>query len=195
MATQSMILAAPLNSTQLTRLSGGVKLGPVKLPFVWPASDGFVTLSFLFGSALGVFTRKLMHYICERGFCDERTRDKDWIGYGALLFSGKEPIEEYERIKGIVATFTRAHTKAELLCDGPGARLSDDPGYHRGRSGGKPAARIPRLLAIARTSGTGTVRLLPGAVRKIQRDADRIPAAAADGRRAQPRNSGRANWG
>ena len=32
MATQSMILAAPLNSTQRTRLSGGVKLGPVMLP-------------------------------------------------------------------------------------------------------------------------------------------------------------------
>ncbi len=115
MATQSMILAAPLNSTQLTRLSGGVKLGPVKLPFVWPARDGYVTLSFLFGSALGVFTRRLMHYICKRGFCDEQTRDKDWIGYGALLFSGKEPIEEYERIKGLITNFTRAHTKAELF--------------------------------------------------------------------------------
>ena len=62
-----------------------------------------MTLSFLFGSALGVFTRKLMHYLCERGFCDEATRDKDWIGYGALLFSGKEPIEEYERIKDRLA--------------------------------------------------------------------------------------------
>jgi crotonobetainyl-CoA:carnitine CoA-transferase CaiB-like acyl-CoA transferase len=115
MATQSMILAVPLNSPQALRLSGGVKIGPVKLPFVWPAKDGYITLSFLFGSALGVFSRKLMEYLCERGFCDERTRDKDWIGYGALLFSGREPLEEFERIKGIIAAFTASHTKAELL--------------------------------------------------------------------------------
>jgi crotonobetainyl-CoA:carnitine CoA-transferase CaiB-like acyl-CoA transferase len=115
MATQSTILAAPLNATELRRLGGGLKLGPVKVPLVWQAKDGYVTASFLFGSALGVFTRKLMEYLCERGFCDEATRDIDWIGYGALLFSGKEPLERYERIIGIVAAFIRAHTKAELL--------------------------------------------------------------------------------
>jgi crotonobetainyl-CoA:carnitine CoA-transferase CaiB-like acyl-CoA transferase len=115
MATQSMILAAPLHSPQARRLSGGLKMGPVELPFVWPAKDGYITLTFLFGSALGVFTRKLMEYLCEKGFCDERTRDKDWIGYGALLFSGQEPPQEFERIKKIVAAFTASHTKAELL--------------------------------------------------------------------------------
>jgi crotonobetainyl-CoA:carnitine CoA-transferase CaiB-like acyl-CoA transferase len=115
MATQSTILAAPLNATELRRMAGGVKLGPVKLPFVWPAKDGYITLSFLFGSALGVFTRRLMEYLCEQGFCDAATRDKDWIGYGALLLTGKEPMAEYDRVKNVVTTFTRSHTKAELF--------------------------------------------------------------------------------
>jgi crotonobetainyl-CoA:carnitine CoA-transferase CaiB-like acyl-CoA transferase len=115
MATQSAILAAPLNATELRRMAGGVKLGPVEVRLVWPAKDGYVTLSFLFGSALGVFTRKLMEYMCERGFCDGATRDIDWIGYGALLFNGRVPIAEYDRIKEMIAAFTSAHTKAELL--------------------------------------------------------------------------------
>src|ERR1700731_480881 len=50
MATQSYILAAPVGSTEMRRISGGVKMGPIEIPLVWPASDGFVALTFLFGS-------------------------------------------------------------------------------------------------------------------------------------------------
>jgi crotonobetainyl-CoA:carnitine CoA-transferase CaiB-like acyl-CoA transferase len=115
MATQSYVLAAPLGSVEARRMAGGVKFGPLDIPLVWPARDGYIALTFLFGSALGVFTRKLMHYLCERGFCDEATRDKDWIAFGEQLFSGAEPLSEFERIKRIVSEFTSSHTKAELL--------------------------------------------------------------------------------
>ena len=115
MATQSAILAVPLGATETRRISGGVKLGPIEIPLVWPTSDGFVAMTFLFGSALGVFTSKLMRFICEQGFCDEATRDKDWIAYGERLFSGAEPLSEFERIKEVVRNFTRSYTKAELL--------------------------------------------------------------------------------
>jgi crotonobetainyl-CoA:carnitine CoA-transferase CaiB-like acyl-CoA transferase len=115
MATQSAILAAPLSATETRRISGGVKLGPIEIPLVWPTKDGFVAMTFLFGSALGVFTTKLMRFICEKGFCDEATRDKDWIAYGERLFSGAEPLAEFERVKEIVRNFTRSYTKAELL--------------------------------------------------------------------------------
>ena len=115
MATQSYVLAASLGSVEARRMSGGVKFGPLDIPLVWPAKDGYIALTFLFGSALGVFTRKLMEYLCERGFCDEATRDKDWIAFGEQLFSGAEPVSEFERVVEIVRTFTRSHTKAELL--------------------------------------------------------------------------------
>jgi crotonobetainyl-CoA:carnitine CoA-transferase CaiB-like acyl-CoA transferase len=114
-ATQSAILSAPLGATELRRLAGGLKLGPLDLPVIWPARDGFISMTFLFGSALGVFTRKLMRYVCAQGFCDEATRDKDWIGYAEMLLSGREPLSEFDRVKEIVRNFTRAHTKAELL--------------------------------------------------------------------------------
>src|ERR1700722_2799669 len=115
MATQSNILASALGSVEPRRMSGGVKMGPIEIPLVWPASDGFVAMTFLFGSALGVFTTKLMHFICEQGFCDEATRDKDWIAYGEQLFTGPEPLSEFERVKEVVRKFTRSRTKSELL--------------------------------------------------------------------------------
>ena len=115
MATQSSILAAPLGSTEIRRMSGGVKVGPFEFPLVWPASDGFIAMTFLFGSALGVFTTRLMNYICEQGMCDEATRDKDWIAYGEQLVSGAEPPSEFERVKEVVRRFTRSHTKGKLL--------------------------------------------------------------------------------
>jgi crotonobetainyl-CoA:carnitine CoA-transferase CaiB-like acyl-CoA transferase len=115
MATQSGILAAPLGAQEAQRWAGGVKQGPIDLPLVWPARDGYVSLTFLFGSALGVFTRKLMDYVCAEGFCDAATRDKDWLAYGELLASGKEPLAEFERVKDVVRVFTRSRSKAELL--------------------------------------------------------------------------------
>jgi crotonobetainyl-CoA:carnitine CoA-transferase CaiB-like acyl-CoA transferase len=115
MATQSNILAAPLGSPEARRISGGVKFGGLDFPLVWPARDGYIAMTFLFGSALGVFTARLMQFVCEQGFCDQATRDKDWIAYGELLVSGAEPLSEFERVKEIVRNFTRSHTKNELL--------------------------------------------------------------------------------
>ena len=113
LAAQSTLLSATVRGDETRRMSGGVKMGPISVPLVWEAKDGLVTCVFLFGSALGVFTRKMMNYICEKGFCDEATRDKDWIAYGDLLLTGREPFEEYGRVKGIVASFLRSMTKAE----------------------------------------------------------------------------------
>jgi len=115
MATQSYILAASLGSPEVRRMSGGIKFGPLDIPTVWPAGDGFVAMTFLFGSALGVFTARFMRFLCEQGYCDEATRDKDWIAYGEQLMGCVEPLSEFERVKEIVRTFTRSHTKAELL--------------------------------------------------------------------------------
>ena len=113
LAAQSTLLAATIGGDETRRMAGGVKMGPIRVPLVWPAKDGLVTCVFLFGSALGVFTRKLMNYIYDQGFCDQATRDKDWIAYADMLLTGREPLEEYERAKGVVAAFLRSLTKAE----------------------------------------------------------------------------------
>jgi crotonobetainyl-CoA:carnitine CoA-transferase CaiB-like acyl-CoA transferase len=113
LAQQSTLLAATVGGDETRRMAGGVKMGPIRVPLVWEAKDGLVTCVFLFGSALGVFTRKMMNFIYEKGFCDQATRDKDWIAYADMLLTGREPFEEYERVKGVVAAFLRSMTKAE----------------------------------------------------------------------------------
>lgn len=113
--TFSNILAASLGAPEYRRLSGGIKLGPLTLRLVWPAKDGYVAITFLFGSAVGPFTRRLMAYIYEEGFCDAATRDRDWIAYGDALLTGQEPVEGYEQLARVVEEFTRSKAKAELL--------------------------------------------------------------------------------
>lgn len=115
MATQAMCLNYGYNENPIERFGGGVKLGPLQLRFVHPAKDGYVSVTFLFGSALGPFSRRLMEVMCERGFVDEATRDKDWLGYTQLLLSGQEPVSELIRCNDAISEFCRAHTKAELF--------------------------------------------------------------------------------
>jgi crotonobetainyl-CoA:carnitine CoA-transferase CaiB-like acyl-CoA transferase len=114
-ATQSGILATALGEREFLRLAGGVKMGPIKVRLVWPAKDGYVSIVFLFGSAVAHFTRRLMEWICEEGFCDAATRDKDWVAMGALFLGEPEAIVEYERLCQVVENFARSKTKSELL--------------------------------------------------------------------------------
>jgi crotonobetainyl-CoA:carnitine CoA-transferase CaiB-like acyl-CoA transferase len=113
--TQSMVLAHALGATELSRMAGGVKAGPIDLQLRWACKDGNVSVTFFFGAAIGPFSRNLMHWVWEEGFCDEATRDKDWINYTSLLLDGTEPIAEFERVKRILDRFFATKTKAELL--------------------------------------------------------------------------------
>ncbi len=96
-------------------MSEGVRLGPLMIRLLWPARDGYVAIAFAFGPAIGPFTKRLMEWIHEEGACDRELLDKDWIGYTQLLLTGGEPVEEYERLKQVVAEFTATRSKAELL--------------------------------------------------------------------------------
>ena len=79
MATQFFVLATGWNDYPAERMGGGIKLGKIPLRFVYPRKDGYVLVTFVFGPVLGPMTRRLFEWIHGRGFCDEATRDKDWI--------------------------------------------------------------------------------------------------------------------
>ncbi|MFN8616854.1 MAG: CoA transferase [Dehalococcoidia bacterium] len=115
MATQSFALAHAWGDAAVTRYAGGLKLGPLTLKFVQPAKDGFVSVTFLFGTAIGPFTQRLMEVMYEQGFVDEATRDKDWFNYTVLLLTGQEPVSELDRCIGLIGEFTSSHTKQELM--------------------------------------------------------------------------------
>ena len=70
----------------------------------------------MFGAVFGPLTRRLMEWVHEEGYCDEATRDKDWIATGPLQ-DGSEPLGEYDRVQACVGAFTSSSTKAELLTE------------------------------------------------------------------------------
>jgi crotonobetainyl-CoA:carnitine CoA-transferase CaiB-like acyl-CoA transferase len=113
-ATQSFCLVAPLNASEIERMSGGAKVGNFMIQLVWPAQDGDVAILFLFGPSIGPFTRRFMEWMHEEGFCDTATRDKDWIGLLTQLLTGQESLSEYDRLKRLVGAFTMTKSKAEL---------------------------------------------------------------------------------
>ncbi|MDG2112677.1 MAG: CoA transferase [Actinomycetota bacterium] len=114
-ATQSMSLAASLNASIPTRSGAGAKLGGLEVQLMWPCKDGYASVTLLFGGAFARFTQNLMNWVHEEGFCDEATRDKDWLEYPFMLLDGREPIEEYDRVKAELGVFFLTKTKAELL--------------------------------------------------------------------------------
>jgi crotonobetainyl-CoA:carnitine CoA-transferase CaiB-like acyl-CoA transferase len=114
-ANQSTSLSAAVGGDETRRMAGGAKLGPIRVPLVWNAKDGQISCVFLFGSALGPFTRKLIDYIFAQGGCDQHMHATDWIKYGDELLSGRTPIEEYEQYKTVLANFFKQRTKTDLF--------------------------------------------------------------------------------
>jgi crotonobetainyl-CoA:carnitine CoA-transferase CaiB-like acyl-CoA transferase len=115
-ATQSTILQAAWNERRPSRIGKVDPSNPLSLlRNVHACSDGYVSITFLFGSALGLFTRRLIEWMHEEGVVAEATRDKDWINYGSLVLSGEEPASELARVLDAISTFTARRTKAELF--------------------------------------------------------------------------------
>lgn len=98
-----------------TRFSGGVRLGPLKIQYVHPCADGYVTVTFLFGAMVGPYSNRLMRWIYDEGGCSKKLRDEDFVSYANRVLEGEAtPVileEANETISGFVAT----RTKDELL--------------------------------------------------------------------------------
>ncbi len=123
LATQGNILSAAIGEETVERIAGGLKTGDIRLQLTYPALDGFVSITHIFGATVGPVTQRLMEYVYDEGFCDAATRDKDWVGYGMLLATGEEPIAEFERVKQCVAACTASKTRDELLTAATERRL------------------------------------------------------------------------
>jgi crotonobetainyl-CoA:carnitine CoA-transferase CaiB-like acyl-CoA transferase len=115
LAAQSTPLTALIHGDETRRMAGGAKMGSIRIPLVWEARDGQVSCVFLFGTALGQFTRKFVDYLYREGACDKAMHETDWIAYGDKLLSGEESLAGYERVKEVVAAFLKTKTKMELF--------------------------------------------------------------------------------
>ena len=50
------VLLAPNDNPEAQRTAGGILAGPIHLQFVYPALDGYVSITLLFGTMIGPFT-------------------------------------------------------------------------------------------------------------------------------------------
>ncbi len=115
LATQTGILAEAVGAPASVRSAGGATMGRMSLRFLYPAKDGHVSITHVFGEIGGPATARLMAWAHESGFCDAEMAGKDWVRYAVLVDSGEESLESWEEIKDTVARFTASLTKADLL--------------------------------------------------------------------------------
>ena len=184
------VLLAPNDNPEAQRTSGGILTGPIHLQFVYPAADGYVSITLLFGSMIGPFTRRLMEWVCEEGHCTAAMRDWDWNAFGLRLATTEEGAGELE--------------------DGQGGDHRDDEPAHQGRAvrrgaaapraagAGDDAGRARGDGAPARARATGTTSTgatCPGPFVQVERRSPADARRAAGGRRAHagaaPRRHGR----
>ncbi len=116
-ATMSAILASSIGANETARVAGGMAVGPFTGKLIWQAADGYISLTFLFGSGIGPFSQRLMNWIYDEGECDQADRDLDWIGLGALFLSGEIPLSEWDRLLEVVGAFIRKRSRAELFSE------------------------------------------------------------------------------
>ena len=190
LATQSYLLATPVGSAPATRVAGGIQAGPLRVEFTYPAKDGHVSITFLFGTAIGPVTRRLMEWVYDGGCCDEATRDKDWIAYTELLTSGEEPIAEFERVKQVIEAFTATKTKAELLEAALDRHLLIAPARTIAEVVESAQLAARELLADAR-GARRLERPLPRALREASRPRRSATGAARRASASTPRRSAR----
>ena len=132
-ATQSAALNSFARAPLAGRSGGGMRGGDIVLRFVYPALDGHVSITHVFGAAVGPATRRLMELVHEEGFCDEATRDKDWVAYGMQLSDGSEPLSELDRVQACIAALTSSQHQGRALRRGPAPPPAAGAGRHAGQ--------------------------------------------------------------
>ena len=65
-------------------------------------SDGYVSITLLFGTMIGPFSRRLMEWVHEEGHCDAAMRDWDWDAFGLRLVTTPEGPDELEQVKAAI---------------------------------------------------------------------------------------------
>ncbi len=123
LATQGSMLAAAVGSPEAERMAGGLRVGPYLLRLVYPARDGHVTITYLFGDMIGPYTQRLMSWVHEEGFCSAELRDLDYISFFELLFTGQLDISLLTQAADAVAALTATKSKAELFAEARRRRL------------------------------------------------------------------------
>ncbi len=124
------IVAAPNEYPSARRTSGGILLLNFHLQFVYPAADGYVSITLLFGDTMGRFTARLMDWVRETGCCDNELAELDWVEFGMRLFTDPDNAPgQLEAAKAAITRLTSSRTRAELFSEAQRRELLLAPVY------------------------------------------------------------------
>lgn len=122
MITQGLILAAAYDAPLPQRVGAGVKVGPIRLRWVFACRDGYVTNTLLLGPH-APFLRRLLGWMVEEGEADAALESVDWENYVADRFAGDVDGSELDALQDAIDGFCLRRTKAELLAGGLARRV------------------------------------------------------------------------
>ncbi|MDH5289647.1 MAG: CoA transferase [Acidimicrobiia bacterium] len=121
-SVQAAVLGASLPSTlnppaglpTPKRSGGGVWIGTLPVRWVYPATDGHVVVSLLFGPMGGPFTRRLVEWMHAEGACRDETLARDYVEFAIKIQDGEYTLDEFGEIMDEIEAFTVTKSKAEL---------------------------------------------------------------------------------
>ena len=124
------IVHAPNQYPSARRTSGGILFLNFHLQFVYPAADGYVSITLLFGDTIGRFTKRLMDWVHENGCCDDELAALDWVDFGMRLFTDPEVAPgQLEQTKAAITRLTSTRTRADLFAEAQRRELLLAPVY------------------------------------------------------------------
>ncbi|MYE11494.1 MAG: CoA transferase [Gammaproteobacteria bacterium] len=85
------------------------------VPVIWPARDGYVSLTIGFDGPMLGFLRKLFEWLSEAGHGDAESESLDWPAYIARLREGSDELGPVTRLVDRVAAFLASRSKRELF--------------------------------------------------------------------------------
>ncbi|WP_419922894.1 CaiB/BaiF CoA transferase family protein [Candidatus Poriferisodalis sp.] len=111
---QPQNLSPRVNANPIDRIAGGLSLGGIDIPMMFPCADGNTICVALMGVAFAPFTRRLVEWEAEEGFADEELQAVDWETIAAEVLSGQRSPEIIVKSFATHARFLATKTIEEL---------------------------------------------------------------------------------
>ncbi len=115
--------AARIGHRRLRRSGSGFQTCGVTFPFVWPAADGFVSLTVAFDEGNRQFLDGLIGYMRSEDAIDADLAAINWAAHMKSVRSGDLPNTDVQRLADAIAAFLATRTKADLLAAALDRRL------------------------------------------------------------------------
>ncbi len=111
---QPQNLSPRVNANPIDRLAGGLSLGGIDVPMMFPCADGNTICVALMGAAFAPYTQRLVEWEAEEGYADEELQAVDWETIAVEVLSGQRSPEIIAKSFATHARFLATKTTDEL---------------------------------------------------------------------------------